>query len=86
MGLIVHRVEVVGGSEAQNTRDLGWCKTVLSGPAKGGGENPVSGAGTEVEADFAQANGGIAPNGALFVLGLQLREELHQLHGEVGLI
>ena len=46
----------------------------------------MSGAGTEVRADFAQANGGIAPNGALFVLGLQLCEELHQLHGEVGLI
>ena len=45
VGAIIHRVEVVGGGEAQNTRDPGRCKWVLSGPAKGGGEDPVSGLG-----------------------------------------
>lgn len=45
VGTVGHRVEVVGGSEAQYTRDPGWRKWVLSGPAKGGGEDPVSGLG-----------------------------------------
>lgn len=45
MGTVTHRVEVVGGSKAQDTRDPGWCEWVLSGPAKGGGEDPVSGLG-----------------------------------------
>ena len=43
-------------------------------------------AGTEVGADLAQADGGVAADGALLVLGLQPREVLHQLHIEVGLI
>lgn len=42
--------------------------------------------GIEVGADFAQADGSVAANGALFILGLQPREMLHQLHIEVGLV
>lgn len=45
VGTVTHRVEVVGGSKAQDTRDPGWCEWVLSGPAEGGGEDPVSGLG-----------------------------------------
>lgn len=45
VGTVTHRVEVVGGSKAQDTRDPGWCEWVLSGPAKGGGEDLVSGLG-----------------------------------------
>lgn len=43
-------------------------------------------AGTEVGADFAQADGGVAADGALLILSLQPREVLHQLHVEVGLV
>lgn len=42
----------MGGSEAQNTGNPRWCKWVLSGPAEGGGEDPVSCTGTEEAADF----------------------------------
>lgn len=45
VGTVVHRVEVVGGSKAQDTRHPGRCKWILSGPAEGGGEDPVSGLG-----------------------------------------
>lgn len=45
VGTVVHRVEVVGGSKAQDTSNPRWCKWVLSGPAEGGGEDPVSGLG-----------------------------------------
>lgn len=31
VGLIVHRVNIMAGSEAQNTCDLRWCKWVFSG-------------------------------------------------------
>ena len=47
VGAVVHRVEVVGSGKTQNARDPGWCKWVLCGPAKGGGEDPVSGLGQE---------------------------------------
>lgn len=43
-------------------------------------------AGTEVGANFAQADGGVAADGALLILSLQPREVLHQLHVEVGLV
>lgn len=42
MGTVVHRVEIMCSSEAQDTRNPGWCKWVLSGPAEGRGEDPVS--------------------------------------------
>jgi hypothetical protein len=42
MGTVVHRIEIVCGSKAQDTRNPGWCKWVLSGSAEGGGEDPVS--------------------------------------------
>lgn len=42
--------------------------------------------GAEVGADFPQADGGVAADGALLVLGLQPSEVLHQLHVEVGLV
>ena len=45
----------------------------------------MSCAGIEVGADFAQADG-VAADGALFVFGLQLQKELHQLHSEVVLV
>lgn len=45
VGAVVHRVEVVGGSEAQDAGNARRCKRVLSGPAEGGGEDPVSGLG-----------------------------------------
>lgn len=42
--------------------------------------------GTEIGADFSQTDGGVATDGALFVLGLQPSEVLHKLHVKVGLI
>lgn len=42
--------------------------------------------GTEVGADFAQADGGVAADGALLIPGLQPRKVFHQLHVEVGLV
>lgn len=45
VGAVVHRVEVVSGSKAQNTGNPRRCKRVLGGPAEGGGEDPVSGLG-----------------------------------------
>lgn len=45
VGAVIHGVEVVGGSEAQNTGNPRRCKRVLSGPAEGGDEDPVSGLG-----------------------------------------
>lgn len=42
MGTVVHRIEIVCGSEAQDPRDPGRRKRVLRGPAEGGGEDPVS--------------------------------------------
>lgn len=45
VGTVIHRVEVVGSSKAQDTRSSRWWKWVLSGPAEGGGEDSVSGLG-----------------------------------------
>lgn len=45
VGTVIHRVEVVGGSKAQDTGNARRCKRVLSGPAEGRGEDPVSGLG-----------------------------------------
>lgn len=42
VGTVIHGVEIVCGSKAQDTRNPGRCKWVLSGPAEGGGEDPVS--------------------------------------------
>lgn len=42
--------------------------------------------GTEVGADFAQADRGVAADGTLVILSLQSCKVLHQLHIEVGLI
>lgn len=42
VGTVIHRVEIVCGSKAKDTRNPGWCKWVLSGPAEGGGEDPMS--------------------------------------------
>lgn len=40
---------MVCGSKAQDTRNPGRCKWVLSGPAEGGGEDPVSSLRTQID-------------------------------------
>lgn len=49
VGAVIHRVEIVCGCKAQDARNPGRCKRVLSGPAEGRGEDPVSSLRAQIE-------------------------------------